>query len=49
MGLLRIAEAILQLRGQAGPIQLDGVRTALASGSSTVAGQTQTVIVLEAA
>jgi acetyl-CoA C-acetyltransferase len=49
MGLLRIAEAILQLRGQAGPVQLDGVRTALASGSSTVAGQTQTVIVLEAA
>ena len=49
MGLLRIAEAVLQLRGQAGPVQLDGVRTALASGSSTVAGQTQTVIVLEAA
>jgi acetyl-CoA C-acetyltransferase len=49
MGLLRIAEAILQLRGQAGPVQVGGVRTALASGSSTVAGQTQTVIVLEAA
>jgi acetyl-CoA C-acetyltransferase len=49
MGLLRIAEAVLQLRGQAGPVQLDGVRRALASGSSTVAGQTQTVIVLEAA
>jgi acetyl-CoA C-acetyltransferase len=48
MGLLRIAEAVLQLRGQAGPVQLDRARTALASGSSTVAGQTQTVIVLEA-
>jgi hypothetical protein len=49
MGLLRIAEAVLQLRGAAGPIQLNGVRTALASGSSTVAGQTQTAIVLAAA
>jgi acetyl-CoA C-acetyltransferase len=49
MGLLRIAEAILQLRGSGGPVQVDGVRTALATGSSTVAGQTQTAIVLAAA
>ena len=49
MGLLRIAEAILQLRGDAGPVQVGGARTALASGSSTVAGQTQTAIVLAAA
>jgi hypothetical protein len=49
MGLLRIAEAALQLRGQAGPVQVGGSRTALASGSSTVAGQTQTAVVLVAA
>lgn len=49
MGLMRIAEAVLQLRGSAGPVQVDGARTALASGSSTVAGQTQTAIVLAAA
>jgi acetyl-CoA C-acetyltransferase len=49
MGLMRIAEAVLQLRGSAGAVQVDSVRTALASGSSTVAGQTQTAIVLAAA
>jgi acetyl-CoA C-acetyltransferase len=49
MGLLRIAEAILQLRGDAGPAQVGTPRTALATGSSTVAGQTQTAVVLEAA
>jgi acetyl-CoA C-acetyltransferase len=48
MGLARIAEAVLQLRGDAGPIQLDAPRRALATGSSTIASQTQTAVVLEA-
>jgi acetyl-CoA C-acetyltransferase len=49
MGLARIVEAVLQLRGTAGGSQLGGVGRALASGSSTVAGQTQTAVVLVAA
>jgi acetyl-CoA C-acetyltransferase len=49
MGLARIVEAVLQLRGQAGAVQQGKPRIALASGSSVTAGQTQTVIVLEAA
>jgi len=48
MGLARVAEATLQLRGQAGPAQVDGARLALATGSSTTASQTQTAVVLEA-
>lgn len=48
MGLARIAEAVLQLRGTAGAIQLDSPRRALATGSSTIASQTQTAVVLEA-
>lgn len=49
MGLARIVEATLQLRGTAGPIQQGIPRRALATGSSTVASQTHTAIVLEAA
>jgi acetyl-CoA C-acetyltransferase len=49
MGLTRIVEAVLQLRGLAGAIQVPSVRRAMATGSSTVAGQTQTAIILEAA
>lgn len=49
MGLTRVVEAILQLRGTAGTIQVPDARTALATGSSTVAGQTQTAIILAAA
>lgn len=49
MGLARLVEACLQLRGTAGPIQLPDVRRALVTGSSVVASQTQTAIVLEAA
>jgi hypothetical protein len=48
MGLTRIAEATLQLRCQAGPVQLDSPRLALATGSSTVAAQTHTAVLLEA-
>jgi hypothetical protein len=49
MGLVRIAEATLQLQGRAGPIQLPRVRTAMAVGSSIVAAQTHTAAILEAA
>jgi hypothetical protein len=48
MGLARIVEATLQLRGDAGPIQQARPRTALASGLSVTAAQTQTVVILEA-
>lgn len=48
MGLVRIVEATLQLRGSAGEPQVPDPRWALATGSSVVAGQTQTAIVLEA-
>lgn len=49
MGLVRIVEAALQLRGTAGAGQQGNVSRAMASGSSTVAGQTQAVVVMEAA
>jgi len=49
MGLARIAEAVLQLQGRAGAVQVAGARKALATGSSVVAGQTHTAVVLEAA
>jgi acetyl-CoA C-acetyltransferase len=48
MGLARIVEATLQLRGAAGAVQQDQPRTALASGLSVTAAQTHTVVVLEA-
>ncbi|MCW2757143.1 MAG: acetyl-CoA acetyltransferase [Nocardioidaceae bacterium] len=48
MGLARIAECVLQLRGSAGATQVDGARRALATGSSTIASQTHTAVVLEA-
>jgi acetyl-CoA acetyltransferase len=48
MGLARIAEAALQIRGTAGTSQVPDVRRALATGSSTIASQTQTAVVLEA-
>jgi len=48
MGLARIIEASLQLQSRAGAIQLAGVRRALATGASVVAGQTHTAVALEA-
>jgi len=49
MGLARIVESVLQLRGTAGSVQQRSVRRAVATGGSVVAGQTQTVVLLEAA
>jgi acetyl-CoA C-acetyltransferase len=48
MGLVRIVETVLQLRGTAGSVQLRQPRRAVATGGSVVAGQTQTVVLLEA-
>ena len=48
MGLARIVEAVLQLQGRAGAIQVSQARRALATGSCVVAAQTHTAIVLEA-
>jgi hypothetical protein len=49
MGLVRIVEAVMQLQGRAGAIQLPRARRALATGSCVVAAQTHTAVVLEAA
>lgn len=49
MGLARVVEAVLQLRGTAGAVQNGTPRLAMASGSSLVAQQTQTVILMETA
>lgn len=46
-GLVRAAEAALQLRGEAGAHQVDGARRALAQGTMGPAGQFHSVIVLE--
>ena len=46
-GLARAAEAVLQLRGEAGERQVSGAKRALAQGATGPAGQLQTVIVLE--
>jgi hypothetical protein len=47
MGLARIVEAVMQLQGRAGAIQVPRARRALATGSCVVAAQTHTAIVLE--
>ena len=47
MGLTRIVESVLQLRGTAGAVQQGRPKMAMASGSSLVAQQTQSVIVME--
>jgi acetyl-CoA C-acetyltransferase len=46
-GLARAAEAILQLRGEAGERQVAGVRKALAHGTTGAAGQHHAVVILE--
>lgn len=46
-GLVRVAEAVLQVTGRAGGRQLEGVRRAVAHGASGLAGQAHTVVVLE--
>jgi len=46
-GLTRVAEAALQLRGEAGQRQAKGVRRAAAHGVTGPAGQLQTVVILE--
>ncbi len=46
-GLARATEAILQLRGEAGERQVDGVKKALAHGTTGAAGQHHAVVVLE--
>lgn len=45
-GLNRVAEAVLQLRGEAGERQVKGAKTAVAQGHSGFCGQHQCVIVL---
>jgi acetyl-CoA C-acetyltransferase len=45
-GLARIAEAVLQLRGDAGKRQVPGVKTALAHGVTGICAQTHCVWVL---
>jgi acetyl-CoA C-acetyltransferase len=46
-GLARAAEAVLQLRGEAGSRQADGIRRALAHGTTGAAGQHHAVLILE--
>ncbi len=49
-GLVRAAEAALQLRGEAGPVQVPGARRALAHGMSAPSGaaaRTDCVVILE--
>lgn len=45
-GMVRIAEAFLQLRGEAGERQVEGARTALAHGITGPCGQFHTVFIL---
>lgn len=46
-GLARAAEAILQLRGEAGERQVEGIQRALAHGTTGAAGQHHAVVILE--
>ena len=45
-GMTRIAEAVLQLRGEAGDRQVAGAKKAVAHGFTGICGQLQTVMVL---
>jgi acetyl-CoA C-acetyltransferase len=46
VGMTRVAEAVLQLRGEAGDRQVPGARVALAHGVTGICGQHQCVMVL---
>ena len=46
-GLARVAEAAVQLRGEAGIRQIAGAKRAVAQGATGPAGQLQTVVILE--
>lgn len=46
-GLIRIAEAVRQLRGEAGGCQVDGAKRAVAQGVNGVCGQSHCVWILE--
>lgn len=46
-GMVRVAEAVIQLRGEAGDRQVLGAKRAVAQGATGPAGQLQTVVVLE--
>lgn len=45
-GLARVAEAVLQLRGEAGDRQVEGAKVALAHGYTGICGQHQAVAIL---
>jgi len=45
-GMVRVAEAFLQVKGAAGPIQIPGTKNALAHGSCGFMGQGNAVIIL---
>ena len=45
-GMVRVAEAVLQLRGKAGARQVDGAKMALAHGVTGICGQHQAVMIL---
>ena len=45
-GMVRVAEAVLQVRGDAGARQVDGARVALAHGVTGFCGQHQAVMIL---
>jgi acetyl-CoA C-acetyltransferase len=45
-GMVRVAEAVLQLRGKAGGRQVDGAKVALAHGVTGICGQHQAVMIL---
>jgi acetyl-CoA C-acetyltransferase len=46
-GMARVAEAVIQLRGEAGDRQVPRAKRAVAQGATGPAGQLQTVVVLE--
>lgn len=45
-GLMRLCEAVLQLRGEAGPVQLERAKTALVHGQDGLCAQQNVVMVL---